>query len=226
MAAAIKLEQVNKSYLLDGLKVPAVTGISLTVDQGEFVALIGPSGSGKSTLMSLIGCLDQATSGQIYLGNQKMQQFSESDLAQIRGQKIGFIFQTFNLIPTLNALDNVALPMIFQRQPSPLREGKARRLLKQVGLADRWSHLPSQLSGGQKQRVAVARALINDPEIILADEPTGNLDTKSGTEIMALLKGLNRQGKTIILVTHNLELTKIADRIFKLKDGQLVKGGW
>ena len=140
--------------------------------------------------------------------------------------RIFIIFQTFNLIPTLNALDNVALPMIFQRQPSPLREGKARRLLKQVGLADRWSHLPSQLSGGQKQRVAVARALINDPEIILADEPTGNLDTKSGTEIMALLKGLNRQGKTIILVTHNLELTKIADRIFKLKDGQLVKGGW
>lgn len=224
MNSVITLEDVHKIYSLEGVDVPAVNGISLTIKQGEFVALIGPSGSGKSTAMNLVGCLDTATRGNIYLGKQNIQRLAESDLAQIRGKKIGFIFQTFNLIPSLNALENVALPMMFQNVQRAHRLQKARSLLEQVGLANRINHLPNQLSGGQRQRVAIARALINDPEIILADEPTGNLDTKTGDEIMKLLQDLNKQGKTIILVTHNHDLTKLAHKVVKLKDGQIIGG--
>ena len=219
MAALIKLEDVYKIYQLDGLQVPAINGISLSINKGDFVALIGPSGSGKSTAMNMVGCLDTATKGEIYLGEHNIEHLSESDLAQIRGKRIGFIFQTFNLIPSLSALDNVALPMTFQNIPRNLRLKKSQELLEQVGLGDRLNHLPSQLSGGQRQRVAIARALINDPEIILADEPTGNLDSKTGLEIMKLLKDLNKKGKTIILVTHNPDLTRLANKIVKLKDG-------
>ena len=219
MAALIKLEDVHKIYQLDGLQVPAINGISLSINKGDFVALIGPSGSGKSTAMNMVGCLDTATKGDIYLGEHNIEHLSESDLAQIRGKRIGFIFQTFNLIPSLSALDNVALPMTFQNVSRSLRLKKSKELLEQVGLGDRLSHLPSQLSGGQRQRVAIARALINDPEIILADEPTGNLDSKTGLEIMKLLKDLNKKGKTIILVTHNPNLTKLANKIVKLRDG-------
>ncbi|MBS3169925.1 ABC transporter ATP-binding protein [Candidatus Woesearchaeota archaeon] len=217
----ISLQDVYKTYHLDGIDVPAIDGISLEIRQGDFVAIVGPSGSGKSTAMNLVGCLDTATKGKIYLGEHNINLLEESDLAQIRGKKIGFIFQIFNLIPSLNALENVALPMMFQDVSRDERMRKAARLLQRVGLENRMKHLPNQLSGGQRQRVAIARALINDPEIILADEPTGNLDTKTGDEVMTLLKDLNRQGKTIILVTHNNELTKLADTIVYLKDGKI-----
>ena len=221
MATLIKLDNVHKIYSLDGVEVPAVNGISLSINEGDFVALIGPSGSGKSTAMNLVGCLDMATKGEIYLGNHNIRHLSESDLAQIRGNKIGFIFQIFNLVPSLTALENVALPMMFQGISRNARLKRAKELLEQVGLGDRMKHLPNQLSGGQRQRVAIARALINDPEIILADEPTGNLDTKTGEDIMKLLKYLNRKGKTIILVTHNHDLTRLANKVIRLKDGKL-----
>ena len=224
MSALIKLQEVYKIYSLEDVEVPAIDGISLEINKGDFVALIGPSGSGKSTAMNLIGCLDTATKGTIHLGSHNIQHLLESDLAQIRGKQIGFIFQTFNLIPSLHALDNVALPMLFQQAPKSVRNAKAKKLLEQVGLADRMYHLPNQLSGGQRQRVAIARALINDPEIILADEPTGNLDTKTGEEIMKLLSSFHQQGKTIILVTHNPALTKLANKVIRMKDGQIVGG--
>ncbi len=223
MSTLIKLENVHKIYRLEGGEVPAINGISLNINKGDFVALIGPSGSGKSTAMNLVGCLDTASKGNIFLGKHNIQDLSESDLAQVRGKQIGFIFQTFNLIPSLNALENVALPMMFQNASRNVRNTKARKLLEQVGLANRMDHLPNQLSGGQRQRVAIARALVNDPEIILADEPTGNLDTKTGDEIMKMLKELNQQGKTIILVTHNPDLTKLANKVIKLKDGKIIE---
>jgi putative ABC transport system ATP-binding protein len=222
MAALIKLDNVHKIYRMEGVEVPAINGISLSINKGDFVALIGPSGSGKSTAMNLVGCLDTASKGDIFLGKYNIKNLSESDLAQVRGKQIGFIFQTFNLIPSLTALDNVALPMMFQNVPRNARMTKAQKLLEQVGLANRMHHLPNQLSGGQRQRVAIARALVNDPEIILADEPTGNLDTKTGDEIMKMLKELNQQGKTIILVTHNPDLTKLANKVIKLKDGKII----
>ncbi|MBS3160169.1 ABC transporter ATP-binding protein [Candidatus Woesearchaeota archaeon] len=221
----INLSNVEKVYQLDEVEIPAINGISLSVNKSDFVALMGPSGSGKSTAMHLVGCLDTPTKGEIFLGEHNISHLSESDLAQIRGKKIGFIFQTFNLIPSLTALENVALPMTFQGISRAEKLEKAREVLKLVGLQDRMNHLPSQLSGGQRQRVAIARALINDPEIILADEPTGNLDTKTGDEIMKILKDLNKKGKTIILVTHNLELTKLANKVINLRDGEIYKGG-
>src|SRR3990167_2482665 len=223
MSSLIKLENVHKIYRLEGGEVPAINGISLDINQGDFVALIGPSGSGKSTAMNLVGCLDTASKGNIFLGKHNIQDLSESDLAQVRGKQIGFIFQTFNLIPSLHALDNVALPMMFQGASRKVRTTKAQQLLEQVGLANRMYHLPNQLSGGQRQRVAIARALVNDPEIILADEPTGNLDTKTGDEIMNMLTELNKKGKTIILVTHNPDLTKLANKVIRLKDGIIVE---
>ena len=222
MTTLIKLEDVHKIYELKGTEVPALNGISLSINKGDFVALIGPSGSGKSTAMNLVGCLDMASKGEIYLKENNIKHLSESDLAQIRGKQIGFIFQVFNLVPSLTALENVALPMVFQNVPRNLRLKRAHELLKQVGLGDRIKHFQNQLSGGERQRVAIARALINDPEIILADEPTGNLDTKTGDEIMRLLYDLNKKGKTIILVTHNQDLTKLANKIIRLRDGKLV----
>jgi len=224
MPPLIKLENVYKIYDMEDVDVPAINGISLQINTGDFVALVGPSGSGKSTAMNLVGCLDTATRGNIFLGQHNIGHLSESDLAQIRGQQIGFIFQTFNLIPSLHALDNVALPLVFQGIGRTVREKKAAKLLEQVGLANRRYHLPNQLSGGQKQRVAIARALVNDPDIILADEPTGNLDTRTGEDILKLLQGLHRQGKTIILVTHNPALTKRANKVIKLKDGKIIGG--
>ncbi len=221
MNSLIKLEDVHKIYQVEEVLVPAINGINLEINKGDFVAVIGPSGSGKSTAMNLIGCLDTPSKGEIFLDQYNISHLSESDLAQIRGKRIGFIFQTFNLIPSLTALENVALPMTFQNIPRNLKLKKSRDLLDLVGLGDRLNHLPGQLSGGQKQRVAIARALVNDPEIILADEPTGNLDTKTGQEIMNILLDLNKKGKTIILVTHNPELTKLANKIIKLKDGRI-----
>ncbi|MEK6835788.1 MAG: ABC transporter ATP-binding protein [Nanoarchaeota archaeon] len=224
MSTLIKLEDVHKIYKLDEVEVSALNGITLNVNKGDFVAVIGPSGSGKSTAMNMIGCLDTPSKGEIYLEKHNIAHLEESDLAQIRGKKIGFIFQIFNLIPSLTALENVALPMTFQNISRSVKLKKARETLELVGLKHRVNHLPSQLSGGERQRVAIARALINDPEIILADEPTGNLDTKTGEEIMKLLKDLNKKGKTIILVTHNPDLTKLANKVIKLKDGVIVGG--
>lgn len=222
MLPLIKLENVEKTYLLGDTKVQALDGISLAIYQKEFVAVQGPSGSGKSTMVNMIGCLDTPSKGEIYLEKHNISHLSESDLAQIRGKKIGFVFQTFNLISSLTALENVALPMTFQDTLRSARLKRATELLEQVGLGNRLNHLPGQLSGGQRQRVAIARALTNDPEIILADEPTGNLDTKTGIEIIKILQEFNERGKTIILVTHNSDLTKLADRTITLRDGKVV----
>jgi len=219
----IQLKNVHKDYKMGESIVSAVEAINLDIKKGEFIAIVGPSGSGKSTMMNLVGALDLASEGDIFLDSQNIEHLEESELAQIRGRKIGFVFQTFNLIPTLTALENVMLPMMFQDITREKRKERALDLLKQVNLSHRLNHLPSELSGGERQRVAIARALANNPEVILADEPTGNLDSKTGKEIIQMLLNLNKQGKTIILVTHNLELAKMAKRTIKLKDGRIEK---
>ena len=224
MKTIIKLENVWKVYHMDEVDVPALSGMNIDINEGEFVAVVGPSGSGKSTSMNMIGCLDIPTRGKVLLDGHDISKLDESKLAQIRGKKIGFIFQTFNLIPTLTALDNVMLPMTFQSMGRDKRIRIARSLLGKVGLIERVDHLPGQLSGGERQRVAIARALSNDPEMILADEPTGNLDSKTGNEIMGLLEDLNKEGKTIVMVTHDSALTKYAKKIIKIKDGKNVGG--
>jgi putative ABC transport system ATP-binding protein len=203
------------------VKVEAVRGISLTIHKGEFVGIEGPSGSGKSTLLNMVGCLDVPTKGEIYLNDKKVSSLSESNLATIRGRRIGFIFQQFNLIPTLTALENVTLPMVFQGYGSIQRTKRGRELLRKVELEERMNHKPSELSGGQQQRVAIARALANNPSMILADEPTGNLDSKTGKHVMSLLNKLNDDGITIVMVTHDPISAKHAKRVFYLKDGQL-----
>ncbi|MBI2658705.1 ABC transporter ATP-binding protein [Candidatus Woesearchaeota archaeon] len=220
----IKLENVWKIYEMGEVKVKALQGLDLDVKEGEFLAIMGPSGSGKSTAVNMIGCLDVPSKGKIMLDAHDISKLSESDLAQIRGRKIGFIFQQFNLIPTLTALENVALPIVFQSVDRETRTKRAAKLLEIVELGDRMEHKPSELSGGQQQRVAIARALANDPEVILADEPTGNLDSSTGETVMGFLQKLNRkEGKTIILVTHDKNVAKHADRIEFLKDGRVIK---
>jgi len=220
----IKLENVWKIYKVGDIEVNALCGIDLEIGKEEFVAIQGPSGSGKSTAMNMVGCLDKPTRGRIFLEHRDISKLSESDLAQIRGKKIGFIFQQFNLINTLTALENVTLPMIFQNIPREERIAKAKRLLEMVELSDRIYHKPNEMSGGQQQRVAIARALVNDPDVILADEPTGNLDTKTGENVLGFLKRLHeKEGKTIVMVTHDSRLAKEADRVAYLKDGQIVK---
>lgn len=222
--AIIELRRVWKTYKMGDNNVHALQGIDLDIHEGEFVAIQGPSGSGKSTAMNLVGCLDIPSKGEIYLAGQNISKLSESDLAQIRGRKIGFIFQKFNLIETLTALENVMLPMTFQGIPEHERKKRATQLLSQFGLGDRMDHKPNQLSGGQQQRVAIARSLAVNPPVILADEPTGNLDSKTGKEVMAFLRELNeKQGKTIVLVTHDDVLAHVADRIEFLKDGVIVQ---
>ncbi|MEK6935019.1 MAG: ABC transporter ATP-binding protein [Nanoarchaeota archaeon] len=225
MQPLLQLKDVKKLYQLDEVIVRALNGLSLDIKKGEFVAIIGPSGSGKSTAMNLIGSLDTPTEGTVLLEGANISDASESELAQLRSRKIGFIFQTFNLIPSISALENVILPMTFHAQGLSRsdRIEKAQNLLEQVGLGERLHNLPSQLSGGERQRVAIARALINNPEIILADEPTGNLDSKTGQEIIQILKKLHSQGKTIILITHDLQIAKQAQRIIKIKDGVIEK---
>lgn len=208
------------------VEVNALRGVSVTVNQGDFVAITGASGSGKSTMMNLVGCLDLPTKGNILLDGKNIAEMSESDLAQIRGKKIGFIFQQFHLIPTLSALENVMLPLEFQDISTDLAKKKAIEILKKVNLGDRMDHLPSQLSGGQQQRVAIARSLANNPDVVLADEPTGNLDSIAGANVIDLLESLwKKEGKTIIMVTHDLKIANHAKRIVQLKDGQIVKGG-
>jgi putative ABC transport system ATP-binding protein len=206
------------------VKVPALQGINIAVKPGEFLAIMGTSGSGKSTAMNLVGCLDIPTRGRVYLQNQDISKMTESNLAQIRGKLIGFIFQQFNLIPSLSALGNVMLPMIFQNVPKNERIKKATSLLNLVQLGDRVNHKPNELSGGQQQRVAIARSLANDPEVILADEPTGNLDSTTGQTVMAFLKKLNKkEKKTIVMVTHDATTARHADRVIFLRDGKVVK---
>jgi putative ABC transport system ATP-binding protein len=220
----IGLEDVKKYYYMGDNVVKAVDGIKIRIQEGDFVAIMGPSGSGKSTAMNLIGSLDLATHGKIYLDGKNIAHLDESELAQVRGKKIGFIFQSFNLIPNLTAKENVMLPMLFQGVDLEERDERARELMKLVELEDRMDHYPNQLSGGQQQRIAVARALANDPEVILADEPTGNLDTKTGERIMKFLEKLNKRGKTIIMITHEPELAEAhADIIYWLVDGKIEK---
>jgi len=221
----LDLKGITKDYLLGKSAVHALRGLDLTVEKGEIVALMGPSGSGKSTLMHILGALDTPTGGTAKLDGKTLQELSENHLVTLRGRKVGFVFQTFNLVPTLSAQKNVELPMIFLGVPRKERAARARELLTKVGLADRMRHKPSELSGGERQRVAIARALANDPEIILADEPTGNLDTETGATILELLRRLSLDdNKTVVLVTHDPEAARIADRVIHMRDGRVVDG--
>lgn len=220
----IELYNVWKIHRLGEIKVRSLRNLNFKIEKGEFLAIQGPSGSGKSTLLNSLGCLDKPTRGKIFLEGENISDLNRSDLAQVRGQKIGFVFQQFNLVPTLSALKNVMLPMIFQGILKRKRIKRAKQLLSLVRLSNRMYHKPNELSGGEMQRVAIARALANDPEVILADEPTGNLDSKTGMAIISLLKRLHeKEKKTIIMVTHDDQLAKEAERIIYLKDGQIVK---
>jgi len=218
----LKIEGVGKTYHMGKVSVPVLKDINLEIEKGEFVSIMGPSGSGKSTMMNLVGALDRPSAGRILLNDVDISKLSDDSLATIRQKMVGFVFQQFNLIPRLTTIENVELPMWFAGIPKKVRMRRARDLLVQVGLGDRLTHKSTELSGGQMQRVAIARALANKPEIILADEPTGNLDSKSGSEIAKILTGLNEEGKTIIIITHDASLAKMAKRIITLKDGEIV----
>ena len=215
----IILKDIKKEFQLGQQKVKALKGINLEVDKSDFVSIMGPSGSGKTTLMNIVGCLDTPSSGNYYLNNQLVSELDEDSLARIRNKEIGFVFQTFNLMPRTTALDNVALPMVYAGYSKSERNERATEVLTQVGLSDRMDHKPNQLSGGQRQRVAVARALVNKPSIILADEPTGNLDSKTSLEIMTLFDDIHANGNTVILVTHEEDVAQHAHRIIRLRDG-------
>ncbi|MCK4398076.1 MAG: ABC transporter ATP-binding protein [Methanophagales archaeon] len=220
----VEVRNMEKTYKLGKIEVPVLRGVSFSIEAGEFVSIMGPSGSGKSTLMYIIGCLDRPTRGEIYIKEKKVSDLSDRALAHIRGREIGFVFQTFNLIPRSSAQKNVELPMTYQNISRRERKRKAEALLKKVGLGDRLRHRPNKLSGGQCQRVAIARALVNDPTILLADEPTGNLDSKAGEEIMELFGELNEDGKTIVVVTHDRDIARHTQKIIMLKDGKIVGG--
>ena len=219
MNKVIDIRDVKKIYSMGEQVVKALNGVSLEIQKNEYVALMGPSGSGKSTLMNMLGCLDTPTSGSYLLNCENVGELEDNELAEIRNKEIGFVFQTFNLIPRLSALENVALPLVYTGIKKSLRLEKAQHVLESVGLGDRTDHKPNELSGGQRQRVAVARALVNDPSIILADEPTGNLDSKTSIEIMALFEQIHNNGNTVILVTHEPDIAEHAHRIIRLKDG-------
>ena len=218
----VNASDVRKTYRMGTIEVNALQGINLLINRGEFLSIMGPSGCGKSTMMHILGCLDRPTSGHVLLDNVDVDKLDDNSLAEIRNKKVGFVFQTFNLLPKLNAIENVELPLIYAGVRFEERRKKALELLEIVGLNDRATHKPSELSGGQSQRVAVARALINNPSIILADEPTGNLDSRSGEEIIRLFAELNDRGNTIIMVTHDQEIANHGQRIVRLKDGLVV----
>lgn len=218
----IETKNLTKIYRIGKIKIPAISGIDLKIKEGEFVAIMGPSGSGKSTLMNMLGCLDKPTSGSYLLEGEDVSQKSDGELAKIRGQKIGFVFQSFNLLPRYTTLSNVGLPLIYLGLSPKERRQKSKKALEEVGLLSRISHKPNELSGGEIQRVAIARALVTSPVVILADEPTGNLDSKSGIQIMEILKDLNQKGATIILVTHESHIAAYAKRIIHLHDGRVV----
>lgn len=221
--AVIQIENLTRTYQMGETEVRALAGVSLQVQRNEYIAIMGPSGSGKSTLMNMIGCLDTPSSGEYILNGNRVSQMDDSDLAEIRNREIGFVFQTFNLLPRTSCLANVELPLIYAGIKAFDRKEKALEVLDKVGLGDRVDHKPNELSGGQRQRVAIARALVNSPSILLADEPTGNLDTKTGDEIMLLFEELYRAGNTIILVTHENEIAEYSRRIVRLRDGLVEK---
>ena len=218
----IKMENLSKTYKMDGVTVDALKGVSLSVQAGEYVSIMGPSGSGKSTLMNLIGCLDTPTAGSYHLDSLLVSEMDDDQLAAIRNKKIGFVFQTFNLLPRSSALQNVELPMQYAGVDSNIRREKAISSLESVGLSHRIHHKPTEMSGGERQRVSIARALVNNPAILLADEPTGNLDSKTGVEIMALFDRLHQEGKTVIVVTHDQKIGEHARRMVRILDGEIV----
>jgi putative ABC transport system ATP-binding protein len=222
MAAVVRIANVVKNYHLEGGTVRALRGVSIDVEQGDFVALMGPSGSGKSTLLNVLGCLDRPTSGRYYLGKEEVAQMEDDQLSAIRSLYLGFIFQSYNLLPQYTVVENIEMPLLYQGKPlSALTRQRCVELAKMVGLGDRQEHRPTQLSGGQQQRVAIARALVNNPHVILADEPTGNLDSKTSDEIMRLLTRLNETGKTIIMVTHENDIAEWAKRVVRMRDGEI-----
>ena len=220
----IKTENIVKDYILGKIKVRALNGIDLQIQKGEFVAIMGPSGSGKSTLMHILGCLDSPTDGTYYLDDVLVSKMPKASLAAVRNRKIGFVFQFFNLLPHLNILKNVELPLMYGGMSKRKRTAKAKEVLQNVGLGDRLKHKPGELSGGQRQRVAIARAIVNEPSILLADEPTGNLDSQSGGDILEIFTELHSQGNTVIIVTHDQAIASRAERIIKIKDGKIVDG--
>ena len=220
----LELKNIYKNYIQGTMEVPVLKDINLCVEEGEYVAIMGPSGSGKSTLMNIIGCIDKPTSGTYLLDDVEIEKCKDKELSEVRNQKIGFVFQNFNLLPRQSALDNVALPLQYAKVPIKKRKQKAKEMLEMVDLADRVSFKATQLSGGQKQRVAIARAMVADPKILLADEPTGALDSKSGLQVMELFDTLHKQGVTIIMITHSDEIASYADRVVKIIDGELYEG--
>jgi putative ABC transport system ATP-binding protein len=221
MRLACRLQDLRKDYVLKGETVRALRGVSLEVPEGDYVAIMGPSGSGKSTLLNLLGCLDKPTSGAYFLGEDDVSQMNDAQLSGIRASRIGFVFQSYNLIPQLTVVENIEVPLYYQRRVNRQTRRRCREMAEMVGLGDRLNHRPPQLSGGQQQRVAIARSLVNDPYFILADEATGNLDSNTANEILQLFEGLNREGRTIIMVTHEDDVAEHAKRIVRLRDGQV-----